>query len=365
MRKTQRTILLLLLVTIMLLLPMLSFAESQPPPEEEAGDGQDQTVTDPNEDKEENKPSDPNTVIVRVAPNGAIGEQNGAYLMRASEDGKIRFTASADKAVSAYLYSVADAGGTVVASGSVADGVITLAADSVQNGAYTLKVEAIVEDEIKVGASLRFRLANAQETQKADTPTGSQQGRRYGGFGGYRGFSANGSSAEQEETIKAGKALTSTHAAGDYSLVPHDGVALNLENGETKTLQLGGQTLAFSLNDGETGFFAEINEEILRIVPAAETEQLRWSVSLQALETLNHSQINMLQIVSDTQCISLPTKVSLQGYYYGKLRSQGYVSKDMLLTGCGNTKQLVVDGDTFLMNRGILEPTEAKEEGQE
>ena len=333
MKMILKRLILLWMIIGILIMPAFSAADDLPLDEE----GQTEE-----EEEEEDDPEPPSEISVRISPNGSYTEQDGIYIMSPSDSGMISFTASANTAIDTFLFSVTDNGGAILATGATADGRFSLTASNYMTGNYGLRVEAIVGDEIKAAASLRF--CAVQNSNNGNGRWGYRGGRRWGGFGGMSG--------ENTEKIIAGKALTSTHAKGDYSNWLDNSLEFVVPEESSQYLQLGSQVLNFALNDGKNAFTASIEESCLLITPddPVVRKDANWSVSLDTLEKLSLNGITELVIVLSDYPIAIPTMVKLQGYTYGRLRAQGYVSKDMLLVGSAQGKRLLVAENVYLLD---------------
>ena len=143
-----------------------------------------------------------------------------------------------------------------------------------------------------------------------------------GGKGG-----AGGGSKGQSSGVTAGKALTTSHASGDGSMLPYGTVELTVGEEPMETLNMGGEEL--ELTCGGHLFTGEILEDTL-ILTTADGEDA-WAVTMKTLKILNESGIAEVRMTVGEEEIILETDLEFSGAAYARERAQGYVSSDFLL----------------------------------
>ena len=134
------------------------------------------------------------------------------------------------------------------------------------------------------------------------------------------------SASNNTNTVTAGKALISSHAAGTGDLTPHDAAQIELPEDELSALYLGDTGLMLSAVDGT--FTASSTENQLYL--SSEDDSCTFSFSQAALHVLGNSGVNQLSLVAGTHELTLDTTFDLNGFYYGQYRSKGYVSADFV-----------------------------------
>lgn len=155
--------------------------------------------------------------------------------------------------------------------------------------------------------------------------------------GGSRGGRGGGSSG-----ITPGKALISSHASGSKTAVRYGTVALTAGEESMQTLTLGGEELAVSCSG--YAFTAAVEEDVLVL---RSEEGNAWTLTMNALKTLNISGIRQLRLIGPDVETVLDTSLELTGSLYGKERAQGFVSADFQLLRQGNEWMVRVDGREY------------------
>lgn len=306
--------------------------------------------------------------VLTLVPKGSYSKDGNTYVYSFSSDSvKLSFTIQTESRFDGYRATVTNGSGEnvpdVVLNGSSIEATLTAA------GSYTVSVTGYAGGVDKASAAVSIRLEKkdpAEPTATPDTspsptpsatpapsdmpggPNGGWNGMP-GGFRGFRGggFGKRGGSAgtgeeEDKNAIKAGKALTSLHARGTRSMLGDDCIELADLNGSTYALYLVDEEVPdVQLNDGEDYFDIAVEDDTLHLTGMCETAE--WSASLYSLETLNSSGIRQIKLQNADTWDTVSTDLTLQGYYYGKLRAQGYVSKDMHLRVRTGEVWMVVD----------------------
>lgn len=161
--------------------------------------------------------------------------------------------------------------------------------------------------------------------------------------------SKSGSSGKTSSGITAGKALTSTHAAGSGDLTPHDAIVLDLPEEQVSILSLGNTGMNVAIDQGT---FSAVTED-QHLVLTSESENSVFSFSQAALTLLHHSGIEDIFLVSAEQTLVVNTSLEFTGYLYGNLRSKGYASSEFILSVQGETVQVTVDDMIYEVNEQL------------
>ncbi len=161
--------------------------------------------------------------------------------------------------------------------------------------------------------------------------------------------SKSGSSGKTSSGITAGKALTSTHAAGSGDLTPHDAIVLDLPEEQVSILSLGNTGMNVAIDQGT---FSAVTED-QHLVLTSESENSVFSFSQAALTLLHHSGIEDIFLVSAEQTLVVNTSLDFTGYLYGNLRSKGYPSSEFILSVQGETVQVTVDDMIYEVNEQL------------
>lgn len=186
----------------------------------------------------------------------------------------------------------------------------------------------------------------AQENPEGAPESGFPGGGSFpsGGFpsGGGRPSGGRGGRSGGSSGITPGKALLSSHASGSKTAVRYGTVALTAGEESMQTLILGGEELAVSCSG--YAFTAAVEEDVLVL---RSEEGNAWTLTMNALKTLNISGIRQLRLIGPDAETVLDTGLELTGSLYGRERSRGFVSADFQLLRQGNEWMVRVDGREY------------------
>ena len=168
-------------------------------------------------------------------------------------------------------------------------------------------------------------------------------GRSSGRTSGRSSGRSSGNSSKSSSSITAGKALTSTHASGTGDLTPHNAIVLVLDDAQMPSLMLGDTQLDLSISEGL--FTAQTDNRTLILM--TQEENSSYSFSQAALNLLNNSGIDEIELVRAQETVRIATDLELTGYLYGRYRSQGYVSSDFIFHVCGEQILISIEDTLF------------------
>ena len=227
--------------------------------------------------------------------------------------------------------------GTVTASGTGTISVYRLPQRSLTAGGHILQIDVYRSDRLCGSAELYFVLEEEGAEDPGEDPGSGEEnpddpGQGSGdhaGHSSWHGFSGKGrrsGSGSMGFTVTPGKALTGTHAKGSNSLDLYGTVALTAAGKPMDALVLGGEALDVTCEG--TVFTAKVSKDTLVLTAQAEG---RWSVSMDALETLSRSGVSTLVLAGGGPEQVLSTGMTLTGDSYARERAEGYVASDFHL----------------------------------
>ncbi|MBQ8506864.1 MAG: hypothetical protein IJ466_05490 [Clostridia bacterium] len=227
---------------------------------------------------------------------------------------------------------------TILSSAAAAECRIAFPVNSIAQGRYILRVTAQLGGESIAQAEIQFELSMGQ----GGFPGGFGGGGRPGG--GFSGDMAAGE--EQGFRITPGVALTDSHSSGTMNRQLYNAAEIEPSEEAVRSILLNGEEIASS-----EAFYVKNEDGVLSLIP--EGENARWQLSLRALEVLNASGIETLLLGDE----GMDTGLLPCGAAYGRLRSQGYVSKDFILTLDADGWHAAVAGESYILHAsGELEP---------
>ena len=150
--------------------------------------------------------------------------------------------------------------------------------------------------------------------------------------------------------ITPGKALISTHASGTGDMTAYGTVSLVPDEDDMRILSLGGQALEMSFG-GEETFRASVEDTALRLT--ADTDGT-WYFTQYALQVLARSGVTEVRFESAGGELSLPTDLTLSGFYYGRERSGGFVGSDFLFSLTADSLMVQVEDRLYAVEDGQL-----------
>lgn len=290
------------------------------------------------------EPSLPPEGRLAIAPESQAAQQmEGVYMIPYSApEEEIAFVWSAVEGADSYLVELAQAGGaaesgaqeTILSSAVQAECRAAFPASSLPQGRISLRVTAMQGETALLSGEISFALSQGQ-------------GGFPGGMGGFPGGAMGGMTPEEEQgfRITPGEALTDSHSSGTMNRRLYSAAEITASEEPVSAIDLNGEAIA-----SDSAFLVESEGAVLALIP--ESEGASWRMSLRALEVLHNSGVETLMLGED--CID--TGLALSGAAYGVLRSQGYVSKDFILTmDAAGLHVAVADQSYILHASGELE----------
>ena len=187
-----------------------------------------------------------------------------------------------------------------------------------------------------------------EEKPEEEKPEGEDEERELP-EGGKKPAGRTRSPGKDSGRITPGKALNSTHASGERSMVRHGAVVPEAGADSMRTLVLGGEELA--LTCGGSAFTASVEGDVLAL---RSEEGDAWSLTMDVLRTLNLSGIRELKLAGPETETVLDTALELTGALYGKERAQGFVSADFRLLRQDGEWLVRVDGREYRLSGNEL-----------
>lgn len=157
--------------------------------------------------------------------------------------------------------------------------------------------------------------------------------------------------AEQGFHVTPGEALTSSHASGTKDMQRYGCVTLDAQT-EASACYAPGDGVEIIASGV---FYAQLNGDTLTLASVQEPagEALEYHLSLRTLEILCRSGVTGVQLDG----YALNTSLALHGDAYASLRAQGYVSKDVEISVCGQELNISAAGERYAVDEsGLLVP---------
>lgn len=251
-----------------------------------------------------------------------------------------------------YAVCVTDAAGNEIYVSQETETNITLAASIFGTDVYQIAVSAWDADAELMREAISIQLI--PNGQGGDFPGGFPGGGFPGGgfpSGGFSGGGAPGG-AEMEAQgfhITPGEALTDRHASGNRDMRTYGTLDIEPVESEMHALTMAdGTELSITLDDAQSGFYAALDGDVLRLTPVADGKT--WQINALVLKLLNRSGVSALRVSIGEAEIEIATDWQLQGMVYGRLSAAGYVSKDYTLIITAEEIRACVDGQYYQIN---------------
>lgn len=224
---------------------------------------------------------------------------------------------------------------------------VAFAVQKLLDGQYLLIVRAVSGDAEPVSMELKFEMV--QGSGQGGFPGGfSGGGGRPGGAGG----GMNGMpEAEQGFHVTPGEALTSSHASGTKDMQRYDCATLDTQT-EASACYAPGDGVEITASGA---FYVQLQDGVLALTSVQEPagEALEYRFNLRTLEILCRSGVTSVQLDD----YDLNANLALHGEAYAALRAQGYVSKDMEISVCGQKLNISAAGENYAVDEsGLLVP---------